>query len=206
MRDCDERGGVNGRGTSLADALARERDLSGDDGDAVGGLLRDALDCLGDEGAVWGVVGALLLDVEVLCVLADDDHVDWVCGGHDGLDGADVCVEVEALAEGDDGGGVALDGGGGGLDSAEEGAVALVLEDLDGLVGEGGAGLLEGLEAGFEVDKVEFQAEAGWEGFEETAAGGDDFLADAITGDEAWGGQLAGRYRRGWEGGGRHQF
>lgn len=129
VRDCHEGGGVDGRRARVADALARLCDLGGDDGDAVGGRLGDTLDCLCDEGAVWGGEGALLLDVEVLGVLAHDDHVDWVLGGHDGLDGADVGVEVEALAEGDDGGGVALDGGGGGLDGAEEGAVALVLED-----------------------------------------------------------------------------
>lgn len=204
--DCDEGALVDGWGASIADALAREGDLSGHDGDAVGGGLGDTLDCLCDEGSVWGSEGALVLDVEVLCVLADDDHVDWVGGRHDGLYGADVGVEVEALAEGDDGGGVALDGCGGGLDGAEEGAIALVLEDLDGLVGEGGTGLLEGLEAGFEVDKVEFKAEAGWEGLEESAAGRDDFLADAVTGDETWEGQLVGRYGGEWEGGGPYQF
>jgi hypothetical protein len=152
----------------------------------VGGALGDALDGLGDL-AVGGVKGALVLDVKVLCVLADDDHVDGLDGGGDGLYGADVGVEVELLAEGDDGGGVALDGGGGGGDGAEEGAVAAVAEGLDGLVGEGGAGALKGLEAGLEGDEVELEAERGGQGLEDAAAGGDDLLADAIAGDEAWG-------------------
>jgi hypothetical protein len=45
---------------------------------------------------------------------------------------------------------------------------------------------LEGLPAGFEVDEFELQAERGRQGLEDAAAGGDDLLADAIAGDEAW--------------------
>jgi hypothetical protein len=130
-------------------------------------------------------VGGLLLDVQILSVLADNDHVDGLGGGQDGLDGADVGVEVELLAQGDDGARVALDGLGGRAHGTEQGTITLILEDLDGLVGEGGAGLLKGLEAGLEVDKVKLEAERGGEGLEDAAAGGDDFLADAVTGDEA---------------------
>jgi hypothetical protein len=74
---------------------------------------------------------------------------------------------------------------GGRADGAEEGALALVAQHIDGGVGQGRAGLLKGLEAGLEVDKVELELERGGEGFEDAAAGGDDFLADAVTGDEA---------------------
>lgn len=36
-----------------------------------------------------------------------------------------------------------------------------------------------------EVDEGEFEAEGGGEGFEDAAAGWDDFFADAVAGDEA---------------------
>lgn len=78
-----------------------------------------------------------------------------------------------------------LDGGGWRLHSSEERTITLVAEDLDGLVWESGAGLLESLEAGLEVDEVEFKAEGCWESLEELAAGWDDFLADAISWDES---------------------
>jgi hypothetical protein len=44
---------------------------------------------------------------------------------------------------------------------------------------------LEGFPARFVVAEVEFQAERGGEGFEDAPAGGDDFAADAVAGDEA---------------------
>ena len=78
-----------------------------------------------------------------------------------------------------------LDGGGWGLDGAEKRTITLVAKDLDGLVGERGAGLLESLETGLEVHEVEFQAEGCWECLEELAAGWDDFLAYAISWDES---------------------
>lgn len=79
-----------------------------------------------------------------------------------------------------------LNGGGRRLHRSEKRTIALVAEDLNSLVWESGAGLLECLEAGFEVDEVEFQAEGCWESLEELAAGWDDFLADAISWDESW--------------------
>jgi hypothetical protein len=75
---------------------------------------------------------------------------------------------------------------GGRADGAEEGALALVAQDVDGGVGQRGARLLKGLEAGLEVDKVELELERRRERLEDAAAGGDDFLADAVTGDEPW--------------------
>jgi hypothetical protein len=48
-----------------------------------------------------------------------------------------------------------------GADGAKEGAVAFVAERVDCCVWEGGAGLLKGFEASFEVDKVEFELEGG---------------------------------------------
>lgn len=183
--DCDEGLAVDAGGAALADLLAAQRNVAGHGGDAEGRLFGDALDGLGDL-AIGGVARRLLLDVEVLGVLAHNDHVDGLGGGHDGLDGADVCVEVEALAQGDNGRRVALDGVGGRADGAEEGALALVAQDVDGGVGQRGARLLKGLEAGLEVDKVELELERRRERLEDAAAGGDDFLADAVTGDEPW--------------------
>jgi hypothetical protein len=109
---CDgDDGALGGVGAgAVADALSPGRDLAGHVGDAVAGALGDALDGLGDL-AVGTIVGLLLLDVQVLGVLADDDEVDRVgeCGGgSDGLDGPHVGVQVQALAEADDGAAVAL--------------------------------------------------------------------------------------------------
>lgn len=74
---------------------------------------------------------------------------------------------------------------GGRADGAEERAIAARAEGVEGAFWQRGAGALKGLEAGVEVDKVEFEAQVGGEGLEDAAAGGDDFLTDAVAGDEA---------------------
>lgn len=56
-------------------------------------------------------------------------------------------------------------------DCAEKRAVALVLEDVDGLVWQCCAGPLERLEAGFEVDEGELEVAGAREGFEDLTAG-----------------------------------
>lgn len=71
-------------------------------------ILGDAFYSFSDFSAVGGVVRALFFDVEIFCVFADDDEVDGGGGCGDGFYGSDVGVEGEALAEGDDGGGVAF--------------------------------------------------------------------------------------------------
>lgn len=158
----------------VAHALPPQRNVARHGGDAAARLGGDALDRLADLGvALAGRL--LLLDVQVLGVFAHDDQVDGVQGvGADGLDGADVGVEAHLLAQGDDWGGVAGGGLGGRGDGAEEGAVALLLERLDGRVGQGGAGSFEVVEAGGEVDEGAGEAEGGGEGFEQLAAGRDD--------------------------------
>lgn len=185
MGDGDEGALVDARDARLADPLATEGDVTGHGGDAEAGLVRDALDGLGDL-ALGGVVRLLLLDVQILGVLPDDDHIDRLLVRADGLDRTDVGVEVELLAQGDDRGGVALDGGRRGGDGAEESTITVGLENGDGLVGQGGAGLLEGLEACLEGDEVELEVQRGRQRFEQATPGRDDFLADAITRDEAW--------------------
>lgn len=70
-------------------------------------------------------------------------------------------------------------------DSSEERAVTFLPEDIEGAVGQGCAGLFEVVEAGVEVDEGEGEVEAGGQGFEDAAAGGDDFAADAVARDEA---------------------
>lgn len=182
--DGDKRRLVDAGSTGITDLLTTESNVTSHGSDAERSLLRDALNGLGDL-ALGGLVGGLLLDVQILSVLADNDHIDGLGGCQDGLDGSDVGVEVELLAQGDDGARVALDGLSRRAHGSEQGAIALILEDLDGLVGEGGTGLLKSLEAGLEVDKVKLEAERGGEGLKDAAAGGDDFLADAVTGDEA---------------------
>lgn len=104
--------------------------------DAEGSFFRDAFDGFGDlAGTVGSIIGFLLLDVEIFRVFAHDDEVDLFGGGGDGFHGADVGVEVELFAEGDDGGGVAGDLVCGGGDGAEEGGGAFGAEGLDGFGG-----------------------------------------------------------------------
>lgn len=45
--------------------------------------------------------------------------------------------------------------------SSEESTITLLLECVHGLVGQGGARLLEGLKASVEVDKAEVEVERG---------------------------------------------
>lgn len=158
--------GVYALDLAIAKFLPLESDGAGHGGYAVACALGDAFYCFGDSsGAIWGREGALFLYVEVFCVFADDDEVDWSFGGEGSFDGADVGVEVELFAEGDDGGGVACYFFGGGADGSEEGTVTFCLERLDGFVGKGYACFLEGFVAGGEIDEGEFEVEGGGYGF-----------------------------------------
>lgn len=101
-------------GSYVPDLLPAEREFTCNGGNARRSALGDALDRLGYL-AIGGLVGPLFLDVKILSVLTDNDQVDGVPASTDsGLDGANVGVEVQLLAEGDDGGGVAGDFGAGG--------------------------------------------------------------------------------------------
>ena len=142
-------------------------------------------------GHLLSVVRLLLLDVQILCVLANDNHIDRLWSGHDGLDRADIGVKVKLFTQSNDGGGVALDGLSRGAHSSKERAIALLLENLNSSVGESLSFLLKRLEAGFEVDKIELEVEGGGESFEDAAASWDDFLANPVTWDEACAQQLA---------------
>ncbi|KAI6759111.1 hypothetical protein HG531_013872 [Fusarium graminearum] len=148
--DSDERRLVDAGGTSISDLL----------------LLGNALDGLGNL-ALGSIVGLLLLDIEILGVLADNNHVNGLSSGHDSLD---------RRAHG-----------------SKKRTITLILEDLDSLVREGSTGLLKGLETGLEVDKVELEAERRGQGFEDAASSRNDFLADTVTRDETckWEEQLA---------------
>lgn len=120
--------GHEGRGSAgAAEGGTLERELESDLSDAAGGAGRDALDCLGDLGAVGGGESALLFDVlggvswlarsltvlriiyQVLGVLTNNDEVDGDRTTLHRLDRADVGVEVQLLAEGHNGGRVTLD-------------------------------------------------------------------------------------------------
>lgn len=99
---------VNRRQPRVPHALPAERNVARHGRNVGRRVFRNALDGFGDAGAVGRGVGFLLLDVEVFGVLADDDEVYGAGSGACGFHGADVGVEVEAFAEGDDGGGVAF--------------------------------------------------------------------------------------------------
>lgn len=119
-----------------ADLLAAESDFARHGCDAAGGFFGDAFDCFGNLAiAGGGVEGALFLHIQVFCVLPHNDEVDGLFRGGYGFHGTHVGVEVELLAESDDGGGVAgyLCGRGG--YGAEEGTVTFGAEGLDGFGG-----------------------------------------------------------------------
>ncbi|KAI4127991.1 MAG: hypothetical protein LQ341_006733 [Variospora aurantia] len=154
--DCDCGAGVDAAArdsAGIAYGLPAQGDFPCHGGDAARCAFRDAFDRLGDlAGAVGGVKGAFLLDVEVLGVFAHDDEVDGGFGGRDGLHGADVGVEVELLAQGNDGGRVAGDFLGRRGNGAEEGSGAFRAQGVDGFWREGGAGgeevVISGRESG----------------------------------------------------------
>lgn len=158
--------GVYALDTAIAQFLPLQSDRAGHGCNTVGCALGDAFDCFGDLArAIWSGEGAFFFYVEVFCVFADDDEVDWGFGIEGRFNGADVGVEVEFFAEGDDGGGVAGDFFCGGADGSEEGAVTFFLEGLDGFVREGDACLLEGFVAGGEGDEGEGEVGGGGYGF-----------------------------------------
>ena len=100
-------------GGDLTNLLSSKSDFAGHGGDAGRGAFRDTLDSLGDL-AVGAFDCLLLLHVQIFGVFADDDEIDGGTGcaaAGGGLDGANIGVEVETLAESDDGGGVASDFG-----------------------------------------------------------------------------------------------
>jgi len=72
-------------------------------------------------------------------------------------------------------------------DGSEKGAIAVGLERLNRLVGQGGPRLLERFPASLVVREGELEAKRRRQGFEDAAARGDYFAADAVAGDEAWG-------------------
>lgn len=170
---------------TVSELLSSESNLSSHGSNAEGGTLRDTLDSLSNL-AVLSIVGLLLLDVKVLSVLTDDNHVNQLLIGTDRLDWADVCVEIEAFAKGNDWGGVSFHGLGWGRNSSKESSITLVLENLDGLVWERRTSLLEGLETGIEVGEFELETEGRWEGFEDASTGWNDLLANSITWDKTF--------------------
>lgn len=69
-------------------------------------------------------------------------------------------------------------------DRAEQGTVALLLQGLDGLLGQSNAILLELVETSVKVDEGEVQTQALGQGLEDLPAGGDDLAANAVTGQQ----------------------
>ncbi|KAJ8105582.1 hypothetical protein OPT61_g10086 [Boeremia exigua] len=129
---------------------------------------------------------AEMLYEAVLGVLAHNDEVDGRLGAGHRLDGPHVGVQLQALAQRDDGRRVALGGHAGRRDGAEQSTVAVRLERRDRVLGQRHALLLERVPAGLVVREAELQAERRRERLEDAAAGGDHLAADAVAGDEAW--------------------
>lgn len=69
-------------------------------------------------------------------------------------------------------------------DRAEQGTVALLLQGLDGLVGQGDAILLELVETSIEVNERKVQTKALGQGLEHFPSSRDDLTADTVTGEQ----------------------
>src|SRR5690606_33426664 len=98
------------------------------------------------------------------------------------LDGSDIGIEIELLAEGNNWGRVA-----GGLDSwGRDGAKDTTITLAEGInsgIWKGSAGLFEGLETGLEVLEGELEL-WGLDGFENGTTGRDDFTSNTVSGNE----------------------
>ena len=202
-------------GALLADGLDAEAAGLGEAELLVAGL-EVLLEELAELFAVLGAVLELDAGVDVLGVLAEDDHVGQfggLDGGRDAVevaDGAEAGVEVQDLAEGDVEGADAAAGGRGegALDADEVGA-----EVLEGLFGEPVAGGVEGFLAGRDfVPGDLLLAVVGLldGGVEDLDGGVPDVGAGAVTldeGDDGIGGDLealVGHGDGGSAGGGGH--
>jgi hypothetical protein len=72
-----------------------------------------------------------------------------------------------------------------GAHGAEQSTVAFAFEAFDRFIWECNAGFLESLPTGFVVRKGKLEAKGRRERFEDAAACGDDFTANAVAGDQA---------------------
>jgi hypothetical protein len=183
--DCDERARVDRVAASVAHTLSAQGDVAGHGSNVERGCLGDALDSLCDLGAVGRRVRLLLLDVKVLGVFAHNDEVDIAQAAADALDRAHVGVQLHLLTQCDNGARVALCLDCGRADGTEEGTIAVRLQCLDSLLGQGGARLLERLPARLVVREGKLKTQRRGKRLEDAAAGGDDLAANAIAGNEA---------------------
>lgn len=71
--------------------------------------------------------------------------------------------------------------------STKQCTIALLLQGLDSLVRQSSTGPLEGIEAGIQIDEGELESQRRGQSFEDAFASGNDFTANAISGDEACG-------------------
>lgn len=69
-------------------------------------------------------------------------------------------------------------------DSTEQGAIALLLQGLDRLLGQSNAVLLELIETSVQVDEGEVQTQALGQSLEDLPSGRDDLAANAVTGEQ----------------------
>ena len=157
-------------------ALVLARVLEGEAGDARGGFLGDDLQALHHAGHDF----VLDAGVQALGVLADDDQVHVGVARRDVrkiADGAEVGVQLEALAQGDvDAGKAAADGRGDGALERDMGA----LEGVNQFLGKILVVLLESIGAGFLALPLKLHPG----GFEDAHRGRGDLGANAVAGDE----------------------
>ena len=179
----------------VTDLLATQGNLSGDGCDAGRCLFGDPLDGLRNL-AVGGFLGLFVLDVEVLGVLPDNDHVDGVTAvlTAGGLNRTHVGIKVHLLAESDNRRGVAGDLGAWGAihgrnqesepsiiqhtasvtnspDSSEQSSIAFLLQSLQGLVGQGRTRPVESIKPSIQVDKAEVEVQRRGKRFQNPSTG-----------------------------------
>ena len=82
--------------TRLPGLLSAKRDLPSHGRDTMACAFGDAFDRFCDFArAVGGVEAALFFYVEVFCIFADDNEVNWCLSRGCSLDGSDIGVEIE---------------------------------------------------------------------------------------------------------------
>ncbi|EEQ40192.1 hypothetical protein CLUG_04320 [Clavispora lusitaniae ATCC 42720] len=155
----------------FADRSSQQGNVIGDLGDPGRRGLGDSFDGLGHQSAVFACVALFFLDVQVLGVFTHNHHVHGSADAFDGLDGSDVGVQAQFLAQGHNWRRVTGHLHCGRRNGSEKSAVTLVSQHVHGLSGQRRSGLSEQLEcpALQRVDKVKSQVELGGQVVSNTA-------------------------------------
>ena len=155
-----ERFGVHALHTRIPDLLSAERDFASHGRDTMACAFGDAFyGFCNFAGTVGGVKSALFFYVEVFCVFADDNEVNWCLSRGRSPDGSDIGVEIKFFPQGDNGGGVAGNFGGWGADGSEKSPVTFFFQGFNGLFWKGSACFFEGIKADGKVYEGELKVE-----------------------------------------------